>query len=174
MFHLLLDVAFHLLLTLVGQFLVQCESSVRRSIGRNFDVLEIQALAVLADLLQQGNELLYGTILQLALTQLCLLNQELDVGLLLLSNHTLETILGYTALRLQQCFVPQFASGNYTISYLDGRDLDGLLANLGVKRKVELALLHGFLIGEHALHRVVSAQQVRDGLVVTQYLFTLE
>ena len=125
-------------------------------------------------MLQQGDELLYGTVLQLALAQLCLLNQELDIGLLLLCHHTLETILGYAALRLQQCFVPQLASGNHTISHLDGRNLNGLLANLGVKRQVELTLLHGFLIGEHGLHGVVSTQQVRDGLVVTQHLLTLE
>ena len=70
--------------------------------------------------------------------------------------------------------MPQFTGGNDTVSHLNGRNLDGLLANLSVERQEKLALLHGFLVGEHGLHGVVAAQQIRDGLIVTQHLFTLE
>ena len=70
--------------------------------------------------------------------------------------------------------MPQFAGGDDTVGNLDGRHLNLLLADLGIEGEVELALLHGVLIGEGGLHRVVAAEEVRDGLVVAEHLLTLE
>ena len=39
--HLLLDIAFGILLTLVGQLLVQVKATIGRSVGRNLDIVEV-------------------------------------------------------------------------------------------------------------------------------------
>ena len=70
--------------------------------------------------------------------------------------------------------MPQLTSGDDAISHFDSRNLYGLLTHLGVERQEELALLHGVFVSELGLHGVVSAQHVRDGLIVAQHFLTLE
>ena len=109
-------------------------------------------------LLQHLHEVLHRVRLQFALAQLSLLDEETDVGLLLLFCDTLESVLSHAGLCRRYRLVIQFAGGNHAIANLDGRYMDCLVAHLGIKRQVKVALLHGRLIVESSLHRVVTAQ----------------
>ena len=79
-------------LTLVSQLVVELETSIRRSVCQNLNVFDVQALFVAVDLLEHLNELLNGVVLHLALAQVSLVDEELDLSLLLLSLHSLERV----------------------------------------------------------------------------------
>ena len=90
---LFVHVLLRYLLTLVGQLVVDVEATVRRCEGLNLNILDGELLTTVGtDFLEQAYELLHGVVLQLALTQVGLLDEELDVGLLLLLRDALVGI----------------------------------------------------------------------------------
>ena len=172
--HLLVHVVGRHVLTLAGQFLVDVEATVGRGVGRYLHAVQDAALLILGYLVQQAYKLLHRVVLQLALTQRGLTDEELHVGLLLLSDDALEGILGQGRLSRCQRALIQFGGGHDTRSHLHIGHYHCLLAYPGIERQVEIALLHLGLILEVALHRIASTQQVRYGLVVAQHLLALE
>ena len=171
---LLAHIALCVVLSLVGQPLVQVEAAVGRGVGRHLNVFQVQAVAVVADALQQTDELLDGVVFQFRLTQLGLLDEELDVGLLLQGDDATVGVGSHGRLGRRQRLVVQFAGGNDAVGHLHGRHVDGFLAQQGLERQPQLAALHGRLVAEAGLHGVLASQLVVHRLVVAHHLLALE
>ena len=84
-------------MALVGQLVVELETTLGRSVSLDFHVLEVQAFTVLVDFLEQLDKLAYRVVLELALAQIGLVDEELDVGFLLLGLNALERVESQTA-----------------------------------------------------------------------------
>ena len=128
---------------------------------------------VVVDLLQHLHELLHRVVLQLALAQVSLLDEELDVGLLLLLRDALVGILSDGRLGRGEGTLIEFRCGDDTISHLYLGHLHLLRADAGIEGQEHLGLVV-VGIGEVGLHRVIATHLVADGLVVAQHALTLE
>ena len=113
------------------------------------------------------------TVGQFALAQGGLLDEELDVGLLLLLADALVGIGGNGSLRRVQGLPIEFGGGDNAFCHLHLRYLHRLLADTGIEGQIHIGLVV-VGIGEVGFHRVVATQTVGDGLVVAQYALTLE
>ena len=129
---------------------------------------------VVLDVAQRLEELLHRGCLQFAGAHLSLLDEVLDLGLLGLLDGILVSIGGSLGMAGGHGRVNEVGSGNDTVGHLDFGNFHLLLAECGLESEVKLALLHGRVIREGVLHRVVAAELVGDFLVVTLYLLTLE
>ena len=89
---MLLCIVNRYVLTLACQLVVEFNTTIRRSVSENLYVLEVKSLLVVVDVLKQLYELLYRVVLQLALTQVSLVDEELDLRLLPLCANALECI----------------------------------------------------------------------------------
>ncbi len=172
--HLLLHVLLGVLLTLVGQLLVERHTTIRRCVCRNLYVVDVEGLLLLGDALEEAGELLDGIVLQLALAEVGLLDEELDGSIILLGVDALVGILRGAGLCVSRSRAIQLAGGNHAGSHLDSGHFHHFLADASVEGEVEVALLHGGLIGEVSLHGVVATHLVGDGLVVALHLLALE
>ena len=92
----LLELILHILLgsilALVSQLVVEVVSTLGRSEAQYVDVLDGQCLALAVDALEHLHELGDGVVLQLALTQVSLVDKELDLCLLLVGVDALEGV----------------------------------------------------------------------------------
>ena len=95
---LLVNILLGVLLALVGKLVVQLHTSVRRCISRYLYVVQVEAFLVCVDFLEQLHEFCNGVVLQLALAQVGLLDEELDVGNLLCFCHAAERVGGNAGL----------------------------------------------------------------------------
>ena len=80
------------ILTLFGQLLVEVVLTVGRSVSAHLDALESAGLVVVIDLLQNLHEILDAHAAGLAGAEVSLVDEELDVGLLLLPDDALEGV----------------------------------------------------------------------------------
>ena len=88
--HLRFDVALRVILALVGQSVVVFEATLGRGISLDFHVLQIKTLAILINLAEHAYKLLDRVVLELALTDIGLVDEEFHVGLKLLLLNALE------------------------------------------------------------------------------------
>ena len=171
----LLHVVFRHILTLAGEAVVVLETTLRRCEGLNLDILDGELLTTVGtDLLEQAYELLHGVVLQLALTEHGLVDEELHAGIVLLRLDALEGVGGYAATGLHHGLLVELARGDDTRGDLHGRYGDLLLSDASLEGEVHVALLHLRHIGEGSLHGVVTAEAIGDGLVVAKNLLALE
>ena len=87
-----LNVLLRLVLAVACELVVELNAAVRRSVSLNLDVLYVVAFLVGVDLLEHLYELLNRVVLELALADVSLVDEELDVSLLLLSVYALESV----------------------------------------------------------------------------------
>src|SRR3712207_2425156 len=91
-----LELRFHVLLavvlTLAGQLVIEAEATFGRRIGCHLDILDGQSLSVGIDTLEHSDKFLHAVVLQLALAQVGLIDEELHIGFLLLGVDTLERV----------------------------------------------------------------------------------
>ena len=170
---LLVDILLGVLLTLGSQTVVDGEATIGRGIGRHLDILEVEALAVGIDLLEHLHKLLHGIVGQLALAEVGLLDEELDIGLLLLLVDALVGIGRDGGLSGDQRLLIQLGGGDDAFGDLYLGHLHLLVADAGQEGEVHIGLVVVGIL-EVGLHRVVATQTVGDGLVVAQYLLALE
>ena len=171
---LLVDIAVGHLLTVLRQLVVESEAAIRRSVCSNLYILHVQALAILVDLLEHLDELLDRVVLQLALAEVGLVDEELDVGLNLLILDALETVGRDAGTGIVHGLLVEFRSSDDTIGDLHGRHIVFLVALACVEGEIHLACLHIRIVGEGSLHGVLATHLVRNRLVVALYFLTLE
>ena len=159
-----------------SEFVVQVKTTVGRSVSRDFEVFHQFAFLVGIDIFHKLVESLHGVRLQLAGTQIGLLDEEHDVGTLGLLDDTLESIFSISGVGVGQCVLHQLGSCNHAVSHLHSRDghFLSLLAHFGVKLQVELRLGHFRDVVERSRHRVVATSLVVNGLVVALHFLSLE
>ena len=171
----LLHVVLRHILTLAGEAVVVLETTLRRCEGLNLDILDGELLTTVGtDLLEQAYELLHGVVLQLALTEHGLVDEELHAGIVLLRLDALEGVGGNAATGLHHGLLVELARGDDTRSDLHSRYGDLLLTDASLEGEVHVALLHLRHIGEGSLHGVVTTEAIGDGLVVAKNLLALE
>ena len=171
---LFFDIAFSGILALVGQFVVEGVTTVRRGIGLHLNILQVQALTVGIDFLQHGEELLDRVVFQLTLTEIGLIDEEFDVCFIFLSLHTLEGIGSNTSAGVHQRLLIEFCRCQHAIGDFHGRHLYFLFSDTRIKREIHLTLLHIWDIVKRGLHRVAAAHLVGDGLVIAHDFLALE
>ena len=96
------------LLALSSQFVIEIYATVGRGEGRNLDIVKGQFLMVIVDLRQQLHEFLHRVVLQFALAEGSLLNEELDIGLLFLLIDALVAIESEGRSCRNQCLLIEF------------------------------------------------------------------
>ena len=171
---LLLDISLSSVLAFVGQLVVEGIAAIRRSISLHLHVLQVQALAVGIDSLQHGEELLDGVVLQLALAEIGLVDEELDIGFILLCFDALERVRCNASASVHQRLLVELCCSQHAIGDLHGRHIDFLLADTGIEGEIHLALLHIGHIVKGCLHRVAATHLVGNGLVVAHDFLALE
>ena len=171
---LLLYVVLRILLTLGSQFLVQSHTTVRRRVCRHLHILQCQILVVGTDALQQVHEFLHRAILQFALTQFSLLNQEADISLLLLGDGTLEGKGCRCRTGRGQRHTIQLTCGQHTVSQLQGCHLLLLVADASVELQPQLTLMHGRHVVVVCRYSEIATFLILDDLVVALHLLTLQ
>ena len=128
---------------------------------------------VVVNLGQQSDELLHGVVLQLTLTERGLLDEELDVGLLLLLVDALVAVEGQSGSSRSEGSLIEFRCGDDAVGHLHGRHVELLVADAGVEGQVHICLV-AVGIGEVGLHRVVAAHLIHNSLTVAGDVLTLE
>ena len=171
---LLLDISLSSVLAFVGQLVVEGIAAIRRGISLHLYVLQVQSLTVGIDSLQHSEELLDGVVLQLTLAEIGLVDEEFNVGLILLCLHALEGVRCNASAGVHQRLLVELCCSQHAIGDLHGRHVDFLLADTGVEREIHLALLHIRHIVESGLHRVSAAHLVGNGLVIAHDFLALE
>ena len=83
---------------------------------------------VVVDLLQEAHELLDGVVLELALAEVGLLDEELDISLLLLLGDALVGIWGDSGIGGEHGALIELRGGDDAVGNLHGGDLHLLLA----------------------------------------------
>ena len=169
-----LHVAFADVLALVGQLVVEAETAFGRRIGGHLDILDGQPLTVGVDGAQHSDELLHAVVLQFALAQVGLVDEEAHVGLLLPGVDALEGVGGDTGAAVHHGAAVELRRGEHAVGHLDGRNLHLLLVHAGLEGEVHFALLHLGHVVERRVHRVATAQAIGDRLVVAHHLLALE
>ena len=119
------------------------------------------------------DKLLNGIILKLALAEVGLLNEEFDVCLLFLLVDTLIGIGCNSCLGSEHGALVEFGSGDNAIGYLYLWHSYFFISQTGLEGKIHVGLILAY-IGEIGFHGIVTTHFVRNGLVVTQYILTLE
>ena len=170
----LVDKLLGVVLALSGELVVELQTAIRRSVGRNLYVLEVETFLVGVDLLQHLNELLNRVVLEFALAESGLLDEELDVSLLLVLDDALISILSHACLSRLYGAAAELRCSDDAVSHLHCGNVNLLASDISVESEVEFALLHLGNILEVGLHSVVAADLVRDGLVVALHLLALE
>ena len=165
-----LQVARRVGLASFGQRLVEGESAVGRSVGRDFhgDVL-IRCITGRLHAILPSLQLAF---VQLVRAQFGLLDEEEDVGVVRLLDDALELVR--TDSRISRGGVGQLCGGDHAVGNLDVGQARRLVADLHVEGQVELRTLHLGFVLERRLHGHVAARSVSDGLVVGTHLFALE
>ena len=169
----LVDVLLRDFLTLVGQLVVDAETAVGRGIGRDFHVVEVQALTVVVDLLEHLDEFFHGVVFQLTLAEVGLLDEESDVGFLLFLRDTLIGIGRHGRLGRRDGAAVELGGGNDTVGHFYLRDGDLLGAQTGIEGHIEVGLV-AVGIGEVGPQRIAAARAVGDDLIVVGHVLPLE
>ena len=129
-------------LTLLSQFLVEVIATFRRSVSADFNVLQTQRLLVVVDLLEDGDEVLHAGAVDLAGTDIGLIDEVLDLCLLFLANNTLVSVSSLGRMGGADGLTKEATSGNNAIAHLYIRELDGFITQTGIEAQIEVALLH--------------------------------
>ena len=169
---LLLQIVATYILTLLGQLLVEVELTIGAGISTYLNVGESTSQGVVIDFLQNLTQVLHAHAVELAGTQSGLIDEELDVGFLLLGDDTLISIgsCGSSDITTAE----ELAGGYHAITDLHLRDLHCLLTHLSIEASIKVALYHGVYICEVGLHGISTAHLILDGGTITFYLFALE
>ena len=161
-------------LAFFGQGGVDLDRAIGRSVGRHFDVVEHISLLIGLDGAEGLEEVLHRGGAQLTAAYVGLIDKVLDLRLLGLLDSILVSVGSSFCMAGCHGRVNKIGSGKHTIGHLYFRNFHLFLAECGLERQIEFALLHGGVIGEGVLHRVVAAELVGDFLIVSLYLLTLE
>ena len=103
---------------------------------------------------------MYRVVLELALADVGLVDEELDVSLLLLLVNALESIRSDNTVLRSQCAAIELRCSYNAVGYLNSRNVVYLLALTSVECKVHVALLHLRNIVERCLHCVAATYLV--------------
>ena len=128
---------------------------------------------VVVDLLQEAHELLDGVVLELALAEVGLLDEELDISLLLLLGDALVGIWGDSGIGGEHGALIELRGGDDAVGNLHGGNLHLLLAQAGIEGEVHLGFVAVEIV-EGGLQRIVAADAVGDNLVVAGDALALE
>ncbi len=126
------------------------------------------------DFLQQFHELLDGVGLQLALAQVGLVDEELDLCLLLLCGDALEGVGGEACTAVEHGLLVELGGGDDAVGHFHSGNLDLALAYACIEGHEQFALEHLGHILELRLDGVDAAKLVVDALVVAQHLLAHE
>ena len=102
------------------------------------------------------------------------MDKEHNVSVVCFFDDTLESVVTQSRISTTQSVVNQFRSRDHTVCDFYSRDSDCFLSDFCVELKVKFRFCHFRNVVECSFHRVITTHLVRDSLVVTFYLFTLE
>ena len=128
---------------------------------------------IVVNLAQQSDELLHAVVLQLTLTERGLLDEELDVGLLLLLVDALVAVRCQSGSSRSEGSLIEFRCGDDAIGHLYGRHVALFVADAGVEGQQHVSPV-AVGIGEVGLHRVVASHLIHNSLTVASHVLTLE
>ena len=158
-------------LTIFSQCSVQFHTTIRRSVCRDFDVADllVGSFAYVLHFFVEG----LGS-LQFAGTNVCLLDQEHDVSVMLFLDDALESVVTVSSVCAGQSLVNEFRSRDNTVSDLHSGDFYCLLTDFSLEFQIQFRLGHFGNIVERSLHCIAATHLVGDSLVVAFHLLTLE
>ena len=156
-------------LTILSEFLVECLSTIRRSIAGNLNLVNLFTLCFLG-ILDSSLQGLYLITLRLRRTNICLLDKELDVCLSEFLDNTLELIR--RCCRCVFTHLCQFRRCNHTVCNFYIRNVNHFLSDTSIKTKIEFRLFHLRHISHFEVLRISTSVLVAHGLTIFFCLLT--